>query len=75
MNTNDLKKHYYDQFIETLARYTESDPKCAMAAGMLVILSALKAKDGPNLAFHISVMHAALRDVGTDMGWGVEANK
>lgn len=45
---------------------------CSYAAGMLLILSALKVKDGPTLSTQIAIMHKALREVGEERGWGVE---
>lgn len=69
-----LKENFRNQFRNAIDSYNESDPKCAFAAGMLLILSALKVKDGPTIAYQIAVMHSALREVGEERGWGVENN-
>ncbi len=83
MNAEELKARFKEQFNEALDAYTKNVPDhdapdlipCAMAAGMLQILSALKMFDGPSIAYQITIMHAALREVGKDRGWFVEANK
>lgn len=74
MNREELHAHFKQQFIDALDGWTEADPKCSMAAGMLLILSALRVKDGPTMAFQIAVMHSALREVGQERGYEVAAN-
>lgn len=69
-----LKVKFKQMFRETIDNHHETDPRASFASGMLVVLvvlSALKAKDGPTIAYQIAVMHAALREVGTEEGWGV----
>lgn len=69
MNTDELKANFKKQFNDTITSYDEPDPKCAYAAGMLLILSALRVYDGPSLPTQIAVMHTALREVGEERGW------
>ena len=73
-NVDALKENFRNQFRTAIDSYAETDPKCAFAAGMLLILSALKVKDGPSMGFQVAVMHSALREVGQERGWGVESN-
>lgn len=76
MTTDELKAEFKTQFndvIDRYHRYHEPDTKCAYAAGMLLILSALKAKDGTSIPMQIAVMHAALREVGEERGWSLAA--
>ena len=75
MNIDELKAKFKQQLNESIDNHTEVDPKCSFAAGMLLILSALKVKDGPSMGFQIAVMHSALREIGGERGWGVEGNR
>lgn len=72
MNADQLKANFKQQFNDSIDGYKETDPKCAHAAGMLLILSALKRYDGPTLATQVTVMHKALTEVGTERGWLVD---
>lgn len=65
---------YKRQFETALANYHEQDPQCAFAAGMLLILSAMKKFDGPSLPLQVSMMHKALTDLGLSRGWGIDKN-
>ena len=69
MNTDELRVKFRNQFIKVIDGYDEPNSKCAFAAGMLVILSALKAKDGPTIAFQISIMHSVLIELGAERNW------
>lgn len=69
-----LKEKFKKQLHEVINSHDEKDPKCSFAAGMLLILSALKAKDGPTIPYQIAVMHAALREIGEEKGWGIKGN-
>lgn len=71
MDTNKLRADFRRQLNEAIDRCAESDPKCAFASGMLLVLSALKMKDGPTIPMQIVIMHAALREVGEERGWVV----
>lgn len=73
MSSEKMIAEFKRQINETLDKYEEptGDVKCAMAAGMLVVLSALKMKDGPTIGIQIVMMHKALREVGEERGWGV----
>lgn len=83
MNTDELKAKFREQINEAVDDYAKAVPdrdapdlvECAFAAGMLLILSAFKAKDGPKLGLQIQVMHAALREVGQQRGWIVHRNR
>ncbi len=75
MTTMDnLVAWFRKQFEDSLATYREKDSTCAYAAGMLLILSALKKYDGPSLPLQITAMHMALRQVGEARGWIVDRN-
>lgn len=74
MNRDELKEEFKKQIREVIDNYAEKDPKCAFAAGMLNVLTALIVKDGPTLAYQIRVMHVALREVGEERGWRVATN-
>lgn len=82
MDTDQLKARFKAQFVEVIDKYAASVPdrhapdvvQCAMAAGMLILLSAMKAKDGPNLGLQVVIMHAALREIGDERGWVVTKN-
>lgn len=71
---DDLIARFRKQFEDSFATYKEKDPTCAYAAGMLIILSALKKYDGPSLPLQITAMHMALRQVGEARGWYVDRN-
>lgn len=75
MDISKLKENFKTQLNESIDKYEETDPKCAYAAGMLVILSALIIKDGPTISTQIKIMHKALREVGDDRGWAVRNNE
>lgn len=70
--SGELKEKFKNQIRGLISEHDEEDPKCSFAAGMLVVLSALKAKDGSTIPYQITVMHAALREVGKEQGWGVK---
>lgn len=72
VDADKLKLKFKKQINESIDKYDEPDPKCAYAAGMLVVLSALKVKDGPTLSFQIALIHSALREVGNERGWSIE---
>ncbi len=72
----DLIEAFKQQFNTAIDTYnTEKDPQCAFAAGMLIILSALRRFDGPTIPMQIAAMHTALREVGQARGYIVEKNK
>jgi hypothetical protein len=75
MDSDQLKLKFKQQINESIDSYNETDPKCAYAAGMLLILSALKLKDGPTIPMQITIMHKALTEVGTERGWFVDKNR
>ncbi len=75
MNREELHSYFKGQFNDQLDSHVEVDPKCSLAAGMLLILSALKAKDGPSMAYQVAIMHSALREIGDERGWGVASNR
>lgn len=59
------------QHAESLTAFDETDIRCAFAAGMLIIVSAFQAKDGPTIAAQLAVMHKAIREVGEENKWVV----
>jgi len=73
---DELKATFKTQIVQSLENNYPNDPEmqCAFAAGMLVVVSAMRAKDGPTLAMQMAVFHSALREVGNDKGWGVASN-
>lgn len=83
MNADEAKADFKRQFNEAIDNYAKSVPnrnapdviECAMAAGMLLLLSAMKMKDGPKLGIQVHIMHAALIEVGEERGWTVDRNK
>lgn len=69
---SDMVQRFKEQFRSELDRYQEQDPTCAYAAGMLLILSALRRYDGPTLPMQVAAMHTALRQIGEERGWYVD---
>lgn len=74
-DATELKVNFKKQFIAEIDGCTETDPKVAFAGGMLVLLSAFKKFDGPSLAYQITIMHAALRELGDERGWEVSKRR
>lgn len=75
MTTTETKiEGYRQQFRHAIDRHIardEPDSGAAFAAGMLLILSAIRSQDGPGVAMEVALMHKALHDVGRERGWEV----
>lgn len=67
-----LQARFRDMLIKELDGFkTSGSPQVDFGSGMLIILSALRAKDGPSIAYQVSVLHTVLREIGEERGWGV----
>ena len=69
MQLDQLKAKFKADLNQVIDGYEEDDPQCAFASGMLVLLSALSAKDGASLTLKVRIMHTALREIGEERGW------
>jgi hypothetical protein len=72
MSTRDERLvRFRQQFNEIIDSQKETDPKCTFAAGMLLILSAMRRYDGPSLPMQVAEMHSVLLEIGRERGWVV----
>ena len=67
-----LRTRFREMLLRELDEFKSSgSPQVDFGSGMLIILSALRAKDGPSIAYQVAVLHTVLREIGEERGWGV----
>lgn len=71
MTTEELKQLFKEQLADVVSKYETERERVAFSSGILLVLSALKSKDGPSIPVQIVVMHAAVREYGEEQGWEV----